>query len=82
MIEEQNFDLVITDIMLPFAGGFDIVDHIKTHPTKGGIPVIIISGMDEDVLLSTRTKADACLVKPFTFKQLAFQIKKLAAATT
>lgn len=76
IIEEQELDLIITDIMLPFTGGFDIVEHVKDHPVKKNIPVIVITGMDEDVLVSTRTFADACLTKPFTAKQLIYLVKK------
>lgn len=76
IIENQELDLIITDIMLPFSGGFDIVEHVKEHPVKSKIPVIVITGMDEDVLVSTKTFADACLTKPFTAKQLMYLVKK------
>jgi two-component system cell cycle response regulator len=74
--QRNDIDMVITDIMLPFSGGFDIVELIKEDPTKKHIPVIVITGMDEDVLNTTLTPADACLTKPFTSAQLLELVKK------
>ncbi len=69
-INDSNFDLVISDIMLPHWGGFDLVDAIKENPNKQKTPVIIITGMDADILENTHTFADVCLPKPFTRLQL------------
>jgi len=80
IIRKEDLDLIITDIMLPFTGGFDIVERIKEDPGKKNIPVIVITGMDEDVLVSTRTEADACITKPFTAKQLLYTVKKFLPA--
>lgn len=78
-INENNYDLVISDIMLPHWGGFDLVDAIKESPDKQKTPVIIITGMDHSILDSTHTFADVCLSKPFSSQQLLdaiFSLKK------
>ncbi len=67
-IAENNYDLVITDIMLPHWGGFDLVDAVKENERK--TPVIVITGMDEDILNTTRTFAEKCLTKPFNKQKL------------
>lgn len=77
MISEGNFDLMISDIMIPFWGGFDLVDLVKENPEKNRIPVIVITGMDKDILDSTNTYADVCLTKPFTGKQLLETVNSL-----
>jgi len=64
-ISENHYDLVITDIMLPYWGGFDLVDAVKENAESAKTPVIVITGMDEEVLSSTHTYAEKCLVKPF-----------------
>jgi len=69
-INQSQYDLVISDIMLPHWGGFDLVDAIKENPAKQKTPVIIITGMDAGILESTHTFADICLPKPFTRQQL------------
>ena len=32
MIAAENFDLILLDIMLPGADGFDIMEYIRPHP--------------------------------------------------
>jgi DNA-binding response OmpR family regulator len=79
MIANNDYDLVICDIMLPYFGGFDLIDFIKENPEKHKTPVIVITGMDKDVLESTFTFAEICLVKPFTGKQLLGAVRSQLA---
>lgn len=76
IIQSKKLDMVISDVMLPFAGGFDIVDFIRKDPKKKNIPVILVTGMDEDVLKTTRTQANYCLTKPFSSGQLTTLVNK------
>ena len=43
LIEKENFDLILLDIMLPGADGFDIMEYIR--PLK--VPVIFISAKSD-----------------------------------
>ena len=70
MISENQYDLLITDIMLPHWGGFDLVDAAQENPSGTKVPVIVITGMDEDILNSTLTFAEKCITKPFHKKLL------------
>ena len=76
-INESQYDLVISDIMLPHWGGFDLVDAIKENPEYQKTPVIIITGMDTNILESTHTFADLCLTKPFSSRQLLDAVHSL-----
>ena len=76
-INGSHYDLVISDIMLPYWGGFDLVDIIKENPLTKKTPVIVMTGMDKDILESTRTFADVCLSKPFTGKQLLEAVRSV-----
>jgi len=73
LINSKSWDLVISDIMIPHLGGFEIVDHIKD---SSNTPVIIMTGMDKDVLMATNTKANHVLTKPFTAKELLGIVQK------
>src|SRR5688572_5512913 len=68
MLTENKYDLVITDIMLPYFGGFDLVDEAKKNGDK--VPVIVITGMDEEILSNTITFAEKCITKPFGKQEL------------
>ncbi len=78
-IAQGKYDLVISDIMLPFWGGFDLVDAVKENPDTKDTPVLVVTGMDNSVLESTHTFADACLTKPFSGIQLVDKVKELLA---
>lgn len=41
-------DLILLDIILPNANGFDLLARLKDDPETAGIPVIIITGLDGD----------------------------------
>lgn len=73
MIEEEDFDLVLLDIMLPGADGYDIMDYIR--PLK--IPVIFITAKHEvkDRVKGLKLGADDYLVKPFDVVELVARVE-------
>jgi DNA-binding response OmpR family regulator len=75
-IQKEKVDLIICDIMLPHLGGFELVDRIKDDPERKNIPVIILTGMENDVLKTTVSRANAIIRKPFNSKQLLEEVKK------
>jgi len=75
LIRNKKWDVIISDIMIPHLGGFELVELIKKVAPK--TPVIVVTGMDKDILGSTLTEADAVLTKPFTAKQLTETIVKI-----
>lgn len=77
LIRNKKWDLIISDIMIPHLGGFELVDVLKTVSPK--TPMIIITGMDKDILGATVIRADAVLTKPFTSKQLTDAVSKLTS---
>ena len=74
-IEEEDFDLVLLDIMLPGADGYDIMEYIR--PLK--IPVIFITAKHEvkDRVKGLKLGADDYLVKPFSYTELLSRVKAL-----
>lgn len=72
-IEEEDFDLVLLDIMLPGADGYDIMDYIR--PLK--IPVIFITAKHEvkDRVKGLKLGADDYLVKPFDVVELVARVE-------
>jgi CheY-like chemotaxis protein len=75
-LREQEFGLVITDILMPDTDGFELIDFIRggEEPMKS-LPIIAISGggrvVDADTLLtSLEERVDYILKKPFSKKEL------------
>ncbi|MCH8558173.1 MAG: response regulator [Balneolia bacterium] len=54
-IEQGQIDLVILDLGLPDADGFDVVKHIRSSYSKSELPIIIYSGRSMPDGLDTKT---------------------------
>lgn len=44
LLEEKDFDLIITDIQMPIMDGFELLKNIQNNPKASTIPVIALSG--------------------------------------
>jgi len=75
LIEENNYDLVLLDILLPDFNGYEILEYIR--PT--GIPVIFITakGQVEDRIKGLRLGADDYIVKPFQIGELIARVEAI-----
>lgn len=76
VIRNEPPDLIITDVMVPYLGGFDFVDEVKQNSKTKHIPIILITGMDKAILESTHTSSEECLTKPFSSEELINAVKK------
>ena len=73
ILEENPFDLVLLDIMLPGASGYDVLEYIK--PLK--IPVIFITAKNSlnDRVMGLKMGAEDYIVKPFEIVELLARIE-------
>ena|SRR5579863_2659845 len=80
-IAELAPDLIITDIMMPYASGLEIIAAVRALPGRK-VPVIILSSMgQEDVVLEAfRLGADDYITKPFSPNELSVRVKRLLTA--
>ena len=76
-IEELSPDLIITDIMMPFASGLEIIGAVK-RKTEKKIPVIVLSAMGQEnvVLEAFQLGADDYITKPFSPNELSMRVKR------
>lgn len=79
LISEQLPDLIITDIMMPYASGLEIVGTVKQAGRK--IPIIVLSAMGQEnvVLEAFNLGADDFISKPFSPNELSMRVKRLTA---
>lgn len=77
-IVSEKPDLIISDIMMPFISGLDIVKKVKIE-LKLNIPIIILSavGLEKTVLQAFELGADDFIIKPFSPNELLVRIKRL-----
>ncbi|HEY3229977.1 MAG TPA: response regulator, partial [Roseiflexaceae bacterium] len=66
---EMQPDVVILDLLLPQASGWEVLQRLKADPRTQDIPVLLLSVVDEPQR-GREHGAAACLVKPITREQL------------
>jgi len=76
--EEEKFDLVITDLVMPYISGVGVISIIKKkYP---GIPIIAITGWGEHPgALATEAQADIVLDKPIELPELDKLVTEMLA---
>jgi len=45
-LEERSVDLVVSDVEMPKLNGFELTERIRSHPKHGGLPVILVTGLE------------------------------------
>ena len=78
-IEENVYDLVLLDVMLPGLDGYELMDYLR--PT--GTPVIFITakGSLGDRVKGLRLGADDYIVKPFEVPELIARVESVLRRT-
>lgn len=77
-IDESPYDIIITDLMMPYANGMEIINHVRqTKELK--TPIIVLSkvGLENTVLEAFRLGADDYITKPFSPSELSVRVKRL-----
>jgi DNA-binding response OmpR family regulator len=82
IIKNELPDLVISDIMMPFMSGLELLEIIKAENKK--IPVILISALDDVEVVQTAIGmgADDFIIKPVKMDELALRIHRVMANAT
>ncbi len=74
---ENNFDLVILDLMLPQINGLDICRFLRQQGNP--VPILMLSakGSETDRVLGLEVGADDYLTKPFSVRELVARCRAL-----
>lgn len=78
LIQQERFDLILVDIMLPYIGGLEITSKVKSNPETKNTPVIVLSanGLENVILEAFALGADDFIPKPFNLPELTIRIRK------
>jgi two-component system phosphate regulon response regulator PhoB/two-component system alkaline phosphatase synthesis response regulator PhoP len=76
-IKKKTPDLIILDLMLSDADGFEVCKALKSEDKYSGIPVIMLTAKGEEVdrVLGLEIGADDYVTKPFSTRELVARVK-------
>ncbi|OIQ30046.1 MAG: response regulator [Bacteroidetes bacterium MedPE-SWsnd-G2] len=78
LIQDEKPDLVLTDVMMPYKSGLEVISHIRNKLEKE-TPVIVFSsaGQEEMVLKAFSLGANDFMGKPFSPNELVIRVNRL-----
>lgn len=79
ILQDENIQLVISDIMMPVMDGLELCKRIKTNLEYSHIPIILLTAKNtlHSKIEGLEVGADAYIEKPFAFEHLQAQISNL-----
>jgi DNA-binding response OmpR family regulator len=77
LVAEQEFDVMLLDIMLPKLSGFDVCQQLRA--VGNPIPIIMLTARGQEIekVLGLKIGADDYLTKPFSFMELTARIEAI-----
>ncbi len=78
MLQENNFDVIIMDIMLPDINGVELCRRLRSASDFTPILLLTALGTTENVVAGLNAGADDYMAKPFKFTELEARINALA----
>ncbi len=79
LIEDNHYDVIIMDIMMPKIDGISAVEKIRAD-LLCGTPILFLSAKDtlDDKIAAFKAGGDDYLLKPFAMEELCLRIQALA----
>ena len=80
-LSNDDFDLLICDIMMPNMDGWQVLKEVKSNPRTKDMPVIFLTAKDRaaDIVKGYELGVDYYITKPFTKAQLLEGLKLVSA---
>ena len=72
---EEEYDLIILDVMLPTLDGFSICEKVRKKKPGQGIIIITAKGAEDDIVAGFKSGADDYISKPFSLRELMVRVE-------
>ena len=80
-ILENNYDLILLDVMLPKMSGFDVCKKAREKSITSPIILLTAKGEEVDKVVGLELGADDYVTKPFSLRELLARIKAIMRRT-
>ena len=79
LVQRQQPDLILLDVMMPGMDGYEVARKIKGNPATEGIPVIMLTALDDrnSRMLGLSAGAEDFLTKPLDRAELSMRVRNL-----
>ncbi|MFF2177846.1 ATP-binding protein [Lysinibacillus sp. NPDC058147] len=79
MLQNNSYDLVISDIMMPHMSGYDLAKHIREKFSIAELPILFLTArqQSEDIQLAFLSGANDYVKKPMEYMELKSRVKAL-----
>jgi DNA-binding response OmpR family regulator len=78
---DEQFDLILLDVMLPTRDGFSICQEIRKLKPTQGIILITAKGAENDIVTGFKAGADDYITKPFSLREVLVRIEAVLRRT-
>ncbi|QLE00681.1 response regulator [Galbibacter sp. BG1] len=76
ILKEQTFDLLITDLMLPFVTGIELIEFVKNNLVDLPIIVLSTSTQEEVIMDAFNLGVEDFITKPFSPNELSLRVRR------
>ena len=79
LIQDQKFDLILVDLMIPNVAGRELIMEIQRNPLNSQTPIIVLTSLSSDELIVDVLASGVkdYILKPFSVNVIVAKLKQL-----
>ena len=81
IFDQQRPDMVVTDLLMPYADGMELISHIR-NTKESNVPIVVVStvGLESSVISALKLGADDYIVKPLRLNEVVARVNRFLRA--
>lgn len=79
LIQDQKFDLILVDLMIPNVAGRELIMEIQRNPLNSQTPIMVLTSLSSDELIVDVLASGVkdYIMKPFSVNVIVAKLKQL-----